>query len=127
MANQSMAKMLNRYFSSVFNTTLFGDGININDTNTNEENSSASVVGREDTTTEHCNNNTGIMYSVRNINENPYVLGHFLQLYTAKFLYNIENDLDAINNVKTNKSPGSDNACLKILLEKQIKQIVEKA
>ncbi len=66
-----MAMMLNKYFSVVFNTTLFNDNINTNYIDTNSTTSSASVVDSQEATTVLSNKSNGTAYID---NENPYVL-----------------------------------------------------
>ncbi len=67
--DQSMASMLNKYFSSVFNTTSGADTSNTYGNNTNYVTSSASV-DRQDAMTQHSNNSN---VSASNNTEYPHV------------------------------------------------------
>ena len=69
--NQSMATLLNKYFSLISNTTSVNDSIKTNSINTNDATSSASIVGRQDATTKLCDNTN---VNVDNNNEICYVL-----------------------------------------------------
>ena len=66
---QSMAKVLKKYFSSVFSTASVGYSINTNDNNNNDTTSNVSVLERRDVTIELCGNNN---VSVNNDNEYRY-------------------------------------------------------
>ena len=68
--DQSMAIMLNKYFSSVFNTFLIGDINNSNDIITIAVTGSASVVGSQNVTIKLSDNSK---CSFRNNNENLYL------------------------------------------------------
>ena len=106
--NQSMAKMLNKYFSSIFITTCVDNCINANDISTNDVNSSTSILDKQDATTEPCDNSN---VSVSNNNEYRYVLDLQNRIYdnvisSNHTLLNLqiytEDILNAINNVKPN-------------------------
>ncbi len=73
--DQIIAIMLNKYFSSVFNTTSGGDNIDTNDTNTNDVTNNILVVSQGDTTEPSKNNNDNGNGSISNDNnENPNML-----------------------------------------------------
>ncbi len=87
--DQSMAMMLNKYFSSVFNTTSGGDNININYINTNGATNSASVVDNQESTTELKDNSNGTVD-----NENPKFSN--LRRRQAKPLGKLEQNLSMV-------------------------------
>ena len=64
--------MLNKYLTSSFNTTLFGDNMNTSDTNTNNTTSTASLTGRQHALTNRCDQNN--VSVTNNNNELCYVL-----------------------------------------------------
>ncbi len=114
--DQSMASMLNKHFSSVFNTTSRADTSNTNSNNTNYLTSSASV-DRQDAMTQHSNNN---YVSASNNTEYPHVPGHqnCLHDYTLQNLeITTEDVLNTLNDMKSNKSPRTDNIYPIILKE----------
>ncbi len=108
--DQSMASILNKYFSSNFNTTSGAENINTNDFNINDVTNSV-LVDSQDATIELNSNSNG---SVSNNTENPHGLDqqncihdhvinseHTLQ----NFEITTEDVLNTINNMKTNKKP----------------------
>ncbi len=119
--------MLNKYFSSVFNTTSDGDNIDTCDINANETNNA--LVDIQDATTESSkNNNDNRNGSVSNTNnnENTQVLNRqnciqenvLTSEHTLKnYEITTEDVLSALNKMKTNKSPGPDDIYPKIVKE----------
>ncbi len=120
--DQSMENMLNKYFSSVFNTTSGADTSNTTGNNTNYVTSNASV-DRQDATTQHSNNSS---VSASNNTQYPHVpdqqicvhdnvisLEHTLQ----NFEVTTEDVLNTLNDMKPNKSPGPDSIFPVILIE----------
>ncbi len=114
--------MLNKYISSVFNTTSGADTRNTNGNNTNYVTSSASV-GRQDAMTQHSNNNN---VSDSNNTEYPHVPDqengvHDHVISSEHTLQNLEitaeDVLNTLNDMKSNKSPGPGNIYPIILKE----------
>ncbi len=112
--DQSIASMLNKYFSSVFNRTSGADISNTNDNNTNFVTNSASV-DRQDDMTQHRNYSN---VTASNNTEYPHVPDqqscvHDHVISSEYILQNleitIEDVLNTLNDMKSNKSSGSHN------------------
>ncbi len=119
--------MQNKYFSSVLNTTSGGDNVDTNVINANVETISA-LDGQDATIDPGENNNDNRNGSVSNnnnentqvnrqncIQDNVLTSEHTLQ----NFEITTEDILNALNNMKTNKSPGPDDIYPKILKERK--------